>query len=167
MDERDGEIAWRRATLLLDQGKKAEAAKSYEQFLKTDYSKTDEGRFNSCDYLFRSGLYAEAADIYQDFDRIAAEWDLKPNLEIIKDFLFQKFTTNYHAGRKDSALAVALKISQVIDSAVTAQKNNAAAELATIYETQEKEAQIARQQAELSQQRVVGLIIADGAQHIP
>ena len=48
----------------------------------------------------------------------------------------------------------------MIDSAVTAQKNDAAAELATIYETQEKEAQIARQQAELSQQRVVGLVIA-------
>ena len=160
VDERDGEIAWRRAALLLDQGKKAEAAKSYEQFLKTDYSKTDEGRFNSCDYLFRSGHYAEAADIYQDYDRIAAERDLKPNLEIINSFLFPKFTSNYHAGRKDSALAVALKISQVIDSAVTAQRNDAAAELATIYETQEKEAQIARQQAELSQQRVVGLIIA-------
>ena len=51
-------------------------------------------------------------------------------------------------------------ISEMIDSAVTTQKNDAAAELATIYETQEKEAQIARQQAELSQQRVVGLVIA-------
>ena len=160
VDEQDGEIAWKRAALLHDQGKKAEAAKSYEQFLKTDYSKTDVGRINSCDYLFKAGRYAEIADIYQNFDRIAAEWGLKPNLDVIEGFLFPKFTVNYLAGRKDSALATAVYISQVIDSAVTAQKKDAAAELATIYETQEKEAQIALQQAELSQQRVVGLIIA-------
>jgi serine phosphatase RsbU (regulator of sigma subunit) len=160
VDRQDGRIGVLRAEFLHNQGKKAEAAKVYEQFLRTDYSKSDEGRINACDYLSQAGRYAEAADIYQDYDRIAAERDLKPNLEVINGFLFPKFTSNYHAGRKDSALAVALKISQVIDSAVTAQKNDAAAELATIYETQEKEAQIARQQAELSQQRVVGLIIA-------
>ena len=159
-DRQDGRLGLLRAQFLHNQGQKAEAAKAYEQFLKTDYSKTDEGRINSCDYLSVAGRYADAADIYQDFDRIAAERDLRPNLEVIKDFLFQKFNANYLAGRKDSALATAVYISQVIDSAVTAQKNDAAAELATIYETQEKEAQIARQQAELSQQRVVGLVIA-------
>ena len=160
VDKMDGDIALKRTQILLDQGKKAEAARAYEQFLKTDYSKTDVARLNSCGYLSRTGRYAEAADIYQDFDRMAAEWDLKPNLDVIKGFLFPKLTCNYLAGRKDSALATAVYISQVIDSAVTAQKKDAAAELATIYETQEKEAQIARQQAELSQQRVVGLIIA-------
>ena len=160
VDRQDGRIGLIQAEFLLNQGQKAEAAKVYEQVLKTIYSKTDEGRTNMCDYLYHAGRYAEAADIYQDFDRIAAEKDLKPNLDVIKDFLFQKFTCNYLAGRKDSALATAVYISQVIDSAVTAQKNDAAAELATIYETQEKEAQIARQQAELSQQRVVGLVIA-------
>ena len=64
------------------------------------------------------------------------------------------------AGRRDSALAVAVKIASLIDSAVIKQKADAAAELATIYETQEKEAQIARQDTELSHQRMVGLTIA-------
>ena len=160
VDRMDGEIALKRAQILLDQGEKAEAAKAYEQFLKTKYSNTDEARFNSCGYLSSTGHYAEVADIYQDFDRMAAIWDWELNLDVISSSLFSKFNANYLAGRKDSALAVAWKISQMIDSAVTAQKNDATAELATIYETQEKEAQIARQQAELSQQRVVGLIIA-------
>ena len=160
VDTQDGVLACDRALLLYDQGKEAEGVKAYEQFLKTDYSKTDEGRLNSCLYLFCAGRYAEAADIFQDYDRFAAEWNWEPNLDIINGYLFSKFNYNYLAGRKDSALATAVYISQVIDSAVTAQKNDAAAELATIYETQEKEAQIARQQAELSQQRVVGLIIA-------
>ena len=160
VDEEDGTIALKRAELLFDQGKKAEAAKAYEQFLKTNYSMEDEARLNSCKYLNQTGRNAEAADIFQDFDRMAEEWDLQPNLDVINGYLFPKFSYNYLAGRKDSALAVAVRISEMIDSAVTTQKNDAAAELATIYETQEKEAQIARQQAELSQQRVVGLVIA-------
>jgi len=117
-------------------------------------------RLIACGYLSSAGRYTEAADIYQDYDRIAAEWGLKPNLDVIKDYLFSKFMVNYEAGRKDSALAVAVKIASLIDSAVVQQKDNAAAELATIYETQKKEAQIARQQTELSHQRMVGLIIA-------
>ena len=156
----DGVIALKRAVILLDQGKKAEADKAFEQFLKTHYSKGDEGRLSACDYLAKVGRYAEAADIYQDYDRIAADWGLKPNLDVITTNLFPKFQVNYEAGRKDSALAVAVKIASLIDSAVIKQKDNAAAELATIYETQKKEAQIARQQTELSHQRMIGLIVA-------
>ena len=156
----DGLIALRRAHILLDQGKKAEADKAFEAFLKTKYSKGNEGRLITCGYLSSVGRYAEAADIYQDYDRIAAEWGLKPNLDVIKDYLFTKFNINYKAGRKDSALAVAVKIASVIDSAVIKQMDNQAAELATIYETQKKEAQIARQQTELSHQRMIGLIVA-------
>ena len=156
----DGVIALRQAHILLDQGKKAEADKAFEAFLKTKYSKGNEGRLIACGYLIDVGRYAEAADIYQDYDRIAAEWGLKPNLDVIKDYLFPKFNVNYEAGRKDSALAVAVKIASLIDSAVIQQNNNAATEMTTIYETQKKEAQIARQQTELSHQRMIGLIVA-------
>ena len=156
----DGLIALRRAQMLLNQGKKAEADNAFEQFLKTNFSKGNEGRLRSCSYLAETGRYDEAADIYQDYDRIAAESGMKPNLEIIRSYLFPKFTVNYEAGRKDSALAVAVKIASLIDSAVIKQKDDQTAELATIYETQKKEAQIAHQQTELSHQRMIGLIVA-------
>ena len=160
VDRVEGQLALKRAEILFFQGKKAEADKAFEQFQQTNFSKTDDARVNCIEYLSNTGRYNEAADYFQDFDRMAHEWGMEPNLEFIKDFLFPKFTINYLAGRKDSALAVALKISSLIDDAVMEQKNNAAVELATIYETQEKEAQIIRQQTELSQQRVMGLIIA-------
>ena len=159
VDNAEGQIALKRAEILIKRGKVAEAAKAYDQFLETDYSKGDDARLNSIDYLYSSGRYAEAADILQDFDRMAAEWNFEPNLEVIKDFLFPKFNINYLAGRKDSALAVALQISSLIDSAVIAQKNDAAAELATIYETQEKDRQIAEQQIRLSRGRTSGLVV--------
>ena len=67
----DGVIALRRAHILLDEGKKAEADRAFEEFLKTKYSKGNEGRLIACGYLTKVGRYAEAANIYQDYDRIA------------------------------------------------------------------------------------------------
>ena len=160
VDSKEGQIALKRAEILIKKGRIGGAVRAYDQFLKTDYSKSDDARLNSIDYLYTAGRYTEAADILQDFDRMAAEWNFEPNLEVIKDFLFPKFNINYLAGRKDSALAVALQISSLIDSAVIAQKNDAAAELATIYETQQKDRQIAEQEMSLSRTRVLALLAA-------
>jgi serine phosphatase RsbU (regulator of sigma subunit)/tetratricopeptide (TPR) repeat protein len=160
VDRVEGQIALKRAEIQVKQGKRARAAKAYREFLNTEYSKTDDARLNSIDYLTNAGRNDEAADILQDFDRMAAEWGMEPNLEFIMDFLFPKFNINYMAGRKDSALAVALKISSLIDSAVVEQKNGAAAELATIYETQEKDLQIAEQKMRMSRARILALIVS-------
>ena len=153
-DYRHGEIYLTEAEILTKQGKTAEAAKAYEQFMQTVYAKTDDGRIGSVSYLSLNKRYAEAADIYKDYDRLAAEWELEPSLEVIADYLFPKFRMNYLAGRKDSALAVAVNIDQIYGHALEEKNNSDAAELATIYETQQKEARIARQQAELSEQRM-------------
>ena len=162
IDEMEGKLSNEKASLFIALGEKAKAAKAFEQFLKTDYSKSDQGRINSTFYLEAIGKYAEAADIYQDLDRMMDEWGLETNLDAIKNYLFPKFRYNYLAGRKDTALAVAMEIDSLIGPAITAQKESAAAELATIYETQKKEAQIAQQQATLSQQRLWGVMIGLG-----
>ena len=70
------------------------------------------------------------------------------------------FKANYLAGRRDSALAVAKYVFDRLDSVVTAERQSNALEMATVYETQKKDAEIAKQQIELTQQRVLGLIIA-------
>jgi serine phosphatase RsbU (regulator of sigma subunit) len=109
-----------------------------------------------------AGRYAEAADIYMDIDRIIGEWDKKLNFENIQNYFFPKLHYNLYAGRKDTALAVALRIDSLVGPAFTELRENQAAELATAYETQKKEAQIVKQQAELSQQRLLGAIIGLG-----
>ena len=162
IDEMEGKLSFEKAELFLEHDEKAKAAKAFEQFQKTDYSKSDQGRINSTIYLEALGRYAEAADIYQDLDRMMEEWGKEVNLDAIKNNLFPKFRYNYLAGRKDTALAVAMEIDSLIGPAITAQKESAAAELATIYETQKKEAQIAQQQATLSQQRLWGAMIGLG-----
>ena len=160
LDVRDGELSVSRAEILLAQGKSAEAAKAFKRFRETDYSKTPEGQINSLSYLSKTGHYSEAADIYQNIDQWLAEWEEEINLEVIDNYYRAKFQTNHLAGRKDSAYAVAVKINDMLHPAIVEQKNNDAAKLATIYDTQGKERKIAQQQAEIQQQRIVGLVIA-------
>jgi len=64
------------------------------------------------------------------------------------------------AGRRDSALAVAKYVFDRLDSMIIADRQSNATEMATVYETQKKDEEIAKQQIELTQQRVMGLIIA-------
>ena len=160
LDVRDGELSVSRAEILLAQGKSAEAAKAFKRFRETDYSKTPEGQINSLSYLSKTGHYSEAADIYQNIDQWLAEWEEEINLEVIDNYYRPKFQTNHLAGRKDSAYAVAVKMNDMLHPAIVEQKNNDAAKLATIYDTQGKERKIAQQQAEIQQQRIVGLVIA-------
>ena len=160
LDVRDGELSVSRAEILLAQGKSAEAAKAFKRFRETDYSKTPEGQINSLSYLSKTGHYSEAADIYQNIDQWLAEWEEEINLEVLDNYYRAKFQTNHLAGRKDSAYAVAVKMNDMLHPAIVEQKNNDAAKLATIYDTQGKERKIAQQQAEIQQQRIVGLVIA-------
>lgn len=150
----DKEVKTFRALVLLHraqvcqmQGKEAEAARYYEQYKSTDYGSSLEGRINGCDYLVEAHRYAEAADNYSQLDRFIKEWGYEYDLETIGNNLLPKLRSNYHAGRQDSALHVAMQIAEVYDSALVQQKQRDAAEMATIYDVQGKERQIVEQRA--------------------
>ena len=150
----DKEVKTFRALVLLHraqvcqmQGKEAEAARYYEQYKSSDYGSSIEGRINGCDYLVEAHRYAEAADNYTQLDRFIKEWGYEYDLETIGNNLLPKLRSNYHAGRQDSALHVAMQIAEVYDSALVQQKQRDAAEMATIYDVQGKERQIVEQRA--------------------
>lgn len=150
----DKEVKTFRALVLLHraqvcqmQGKETEAARYYEQYKSSDYGSSLEGRINGCDYLVEAHRYAEAADNYSQLDRFIKEWGYEYDLETIGNNLLPKLRSNYHAGRQDSALHVAMQIAEVYDSALVQQKQRDAAELATIYDVQGKERQIVEQRA--------------------
>ncbi|MBR2113349.1 MAG: serine/threonine-protein phosphatase, partial [Prevotella sp.] len=137
-----------------------EAAKAYREFLKTDYSKTEAGRILANDYLLAAQRYNEAADNYSYLDRLLNQTGMKLSLDNIQLYMLPKLRANLEAGRRDSARALASNLLILLDSAIIAQKNSATAELATIYDTQGKEAEIARHQADLTHQRFVSTGIA-------
>jgi AraC-like DNA-binding protein len=136
-----------RAEVCQMRGQVAEAYRNYEAFSNTDFGQSVEGRINGCDYLVAARRYHEAADNYMHLDQFIKDWGYDYDLETIGRNLLPKFRANYNAGRRDSALRVAMQISEVYDSALVRQKRSESAELATIYDTQGKERQIAEQSA--------------------
>lgn len=136
-----------RAQVCQMRGQEKDAARYYAEYMKTDYGQSLEGRINGCDYLVEARRYNEAADNYTQLDRFIKEWGYDYDLETIGNNLLPKLRSNYYADRKDSALRVALQIAEVYDSALIRQKRSESAELATIYDTQGKERQIAEEHA--------------------
>jgi tetratricopeptide (TPR) repeat protein len=148
-----------RAMILEVHGKKAEAYKNYQDFLTTDFSKTKEGLMIGCDYLILSQRYAEAADNYVVADQVMSAYEFEPNLQAIGSVLMPKLRANYYAGRKDSALRVAMQIAELYDTALVKQKRDATAEMATVYDVEGKERMIAEREAKISQQRFIVVTI--------
>ena len=62
----------------------------------------------------------------------------------------------------DSAYAVAAQICAALDSALIWQKTDDAAELAAIYDTQQKEMKIAQQEKDLAVQKLMAIVIVLG-----
>ena len=159
-DEYRGRVYIMKAVALQGLGNLADAAKAYQSFQATDFSKTSSALIYANDYLMAAGRYKEAADNYQNLDKMLAEHGMRESLDIIQLFLLPKFRANAWALRRDSAVAVGMHLCDALDSAIVKNKSNDAAELATIYETQQKEAQIAMQQANMARQRMFSSLVA-------
>ena len=146
------------ARILLGQGKKKEAD---ETFLHYQQSEAYQKGWHHApgEYLIAAGRYAEAASAYADIENEIVRRVDRPTLDIIQQYVFPKFRANAGAGYKDTAVAVGLRMVNALDSAIARQKNDEAAELSAIYETQEKDRQIAEQQTAISQQRLVTTLI--------
>jgi serine phosphatase RsbU (regulator of sigma subunit) len=141
-------------------GQDDEAVSHYSEHLKTIFSDRNVALINATDYLMLTGRYGEAADNYICLDKVLAKRSLDLSLDNIGTYLLPKMRANILAGRKDSAIAVGMMIAENYDSALSRQKQDATAELATVYDTQGKEHQIAEQEMNLSRVRVTSLVVA-------
>ena len=113
-------------------------------------------------YLLDNERYAEAADIFVHIDStIPADNKYGHlNLENIEYSIIPRLKANLGAGRTDTVLSIARKIADNYEDAFKEYRDKNAAELATIYQTQEKDAEIAQQQIKLSRQRLIGTLVA-------
>ena len=142
-----------RASALEGLGQSQEAAQAYQEAMKTAYAKTGDGKMEAISYLTASSRWTEAANNLQILDYQMSQHNIKLTLDNIQNFLLAKYRANVGCHRNDTALAVGMQICNALDSAITWLRNDNAAELATIYETQEKETRIAQQQADMNRQR--------------
>ena len=146
-----------RAIALDGLGQNDEAAKVYQHYLTTQYSKTPEGRIAMNDYLSTAGRWAEVADNYECLDDLLGHKDY--SIEDFQKMVLPKFKANLLAGRRDSAMAVALDISHSLDTAITQARKQDADELSVI---RQKATMLANEEAERTRLRTINLLIAIG-----
>jgi signal transduction histidine kinase len=159
LDKQWARLCLYRASALEGLGKKKEAAQSYKAALQTQYAKTGDGKVEASNYLMAAQRWDEAADNLQVMAEQLATYDFKMSQETIHTYLLPKYLANVKAHRLDSAIAVGTWICQALDSAIIWQKQDDAAELATIYETQQKENELMEQRSNLSDQRLLTVYI--------
>lgn len=166
-DELQARLAVNQAIVLSAKHRQNEANNAYRQFLTYDYARTDNG-------LIDKAVYFETAERWDDLERLQTTLDsldkaqnVPLSMEYLKSNLGSRFLAELKSGRKQKALVTAERIVEMLDTVDMIQRKNDATELAVIYETQEKESEIAKQQAEiakqhaeLNMQRLIGVAVA-------
>jgi len=159
-DELQARLAVNRAIVLSAKHNRKEADLAYRKFLTYNYANTGNG-------LLDKAVYFEESDRWDDLERLQAALDsldraqnVPISMEYLKSSLGSRFLAELKSGRQQKALVTAGRIVEMLDTVDMIQRKNDASELAVIYETQEKEAQIAKQHAELTMQRLIGMAVA-------
>ena len=160
IQENQARVTLRRAIALQGLGRDKEALQAYRSVLDNPYGQTDDGSIEAAEYLMAAHRYGEAADNYGRLDRYLAKHGMDLTLDNIRVYLLPKYRANIAAGRRDSAVYIGTLLCNALDSAIVSAKNSDAAELATIYDTQQKEEQIMQQKASLARQRLYGISVA-------
>ena len=155
IEDAQAKINLLRAIVLQHTGQTKEAAAAYNSAARTRYGRSGEGRLYANDYLIAANRFNEAADNFRDLDRLLSKSGITLTLDNIQQYLLPKYRANIGANRKDSAIAIGIQISNALDSAINSAKQNDAAELATMYDTHQKEAEIAQQKESLTRQRLI------------
>ena len=161
-DSFQGQIYIFRAVAYQGMAKYEEAKEAYAKFATTKYSKSDQGRIYANDYLLPAHRYKEAIDNYSNLEEVLTNMDIDMTLDNIRQYMLPKYRAYAEANYHDSASIVGKKILSLLDSAIIRQKNSDMAELATIYDTNKKDAQIAQQQTTLARQQWVATLVLLG-----
>ena len=158
-DEYRGSLNTHKAIVLVKTGHRKEAEKIYQEFLKSDHSKTSIGLFDGSEYLQIADRWEDMSKMVPKLDSLATSWKMPKSMYYLKTYLVPFFTAYQKSGHKEKALQIAQRMVDAVDSIDEYERKHNAAELAIIYETQEKEAQIAEQSSTVYTQRVIIALI--------
>ena len=137
-------------------GRKDEAAKAYQLFQKTSFSRSAEGNILSSNYLGLAGRWQESADNFSNLNTLMEEQNFGYSLENIQKMLLKKYEVNRQAGRMDSAKAVGMEIIEHLDSAITQSRRADAIEQEAVHQ---KEQEIAAEREQNMRGRQVSRMI--------
>lgn len=159
IDKQQARLNMYQASALEGLGRHAEAEKAYQEAKKSNYVQTNEGKVEAISYLMVAGRWDEAADNYEVLDKQMEKFNINPTMDIIQQYLLPKYRANLRAHRNETANAVSRQICDRLDSAIDVMLRDAAMELTTIYNTQQKETEIAEHKSQLVRQRYMASIL--------
>lgn len=160
VDKQRARLNFYRANALEGLGRQEEARMAYDEAMKTNYAQTGDGKLEATSYLMSASRWKEAASNYEMLDAQIEKYSMAYTMENITHFLLPKYKANIEAMRRDSALRVATQLCANLENAIDNAKRDETSELAIIYNTQQKETEIAQQKANLLWLRFVATFIA-------
>ena len=159
-DRMRGRMMASKAIIMAHLGRNAEAKAAYNTLLATNFAKTDDGLIDKMTCLQACQRWGELLELQPRIDSLDKAWGTPLNIDYVSGTLAIFFHAYVKSGRSKDALKVAERIVNSLDSINTIQQRNDAAELAVIYETQEKEAKIAEQNASMARLQLIVTAIA-------
>ena len=147
------------ASALEGLGKHVEARKAYDEAMKSNYAKSGEGKVESISYLMLAGRWEEAADNYEVLDKQMEKFSINPSMDNIRQYLLPKYRANLAAHRIESANAMSRRICDELDEAIDLMQRDAAMELTTLYNMQQKENELSERKTDLVRQRYFATIL--------
>lgn len=149
-----------KALIYVKTNRRAEAHQAYQRFIGTNYSKTNAGLIEHSEYLENAERWEDLAKLSPKVDSVVHSWGIPLSLYYLKSYLNPSLKAYIKSGHKEQALKMAERIVDSVDSVYNYERQHNAAELAIMYETQEKEKQISEQQSMLKNQRYIAFLVA-------
>ena len=149
-----------KALIYVKTNRRAEAHQAYQRFIGTNYSKTNTGLIEHSEYLENAERWEDLAKLSPKVDSVVKSWGIPLSLYYLKSYLNPSLKAYIKSGNKEQALKMAERIVDSVDSVYNYERQHNAAELAIMYETQEKEKQISEQQSMLKNQRYLAFLVA-------
>lgn len=149
-----------KALVYVKTDRRAEAHQAYQRFIGTNYSKTSAGLIEHSEYLENAERWEDLAKLSPKVDSVVKSWGIPLSLYYLKSYLNPSLKAYIKSGNKEQALKMAERIVDSVDSVYNYERQHNAAELAIMYETQEKEKQISEQQSMLKNQRYIAFLVA-------
>lgn len=140
-------------------GHHEEAEAAYQSFLSSNYAHKLRGVYDQAFYLETTEQWEKLLSIVLRIDSAEIAAEVPPTLDYLINSPGIIFKAMVKTGRKEEALQKAEHIVHMLDSVKAYQHRSDAEELAVIYETEQKEQEIAAQRASLNSQRMQAIVV--------
>lgn len=159
IDKQQARLDIYHASALEGMGHHKEAEIVFSNALKSNYIQTSEGKLEAINYLLSAKRWEDASENFEVLDKQMQKYDMKASIEFIQHYLLPKYRANKSAQHTEETNKVSQQICDYLDSAIILYQRDAAMELTTIYNMQQKEKEIVEQRSRLTHQRYLAIVI--------